>query len=145
MGLVLQEADSTTIENCHPSSEGSQEVGVAVEEGSNGIKVVGGAGVWGGQSGCLEKGVAVPLGVQDLESMKKMRYMDAGEGDVVLGVGASVCGRPGELNVGPPGVREDGGGGIEEVGVAEMEAARKKDLYKEAATGQVEPETAQSE
>ena len=135
MGLVLQEADSTTIEHSH-LLDGAQEGCVAAEEGSNGIKVVGGANVWGRgvAAGGVEEGVKAS-GVEDV-GMKRGRYLDVREGGEALGGGT------GANNISKaPGNSE----GIEEVGGADVEdAARKQDLHKEEATGQVEPE-AQSE
>lgn len=131
MGLVLQEADSTTIEHSH-HLDGSREGCVTAEEGSNGIKVVGGANVWGREV-AVEENVKA-LGVEDV-GMKKGRYLDDGG---ALGGGAIMGG------VNSIGKELGGSERIEEVGGADVEEATRKDLHKEAATGQVEPE-AQSE
>lgn len=143
MGLVLQEADSTTVDHTYPNHAHPTVAEMAILESGNGIAAAGGANVFMPREGpgCEESEMV------EQEGVKKVCRIDVVEGGDVLP--KDVGGSGGEVDIALGGRRHHevdsalSGGGMEmgEVGGVEMETVQRKEPYKEAATGQVESET----
>ncbi len=142
MGIVLQEADSTTIEHASQPLAPPLGVSLATPLPPGQLTLMGQSeGVAMESEPCADS--EKPLGSED--TVKKVRCVETRE-DGVVSPGRGVVSPSGGVADDESSVSSGGGGEEEEEGEgleggATLEAEQKKETYKEEATGQMESES----